>query len=201
MRPYKRRKFFVDKQFQLKYILLVIFMLLMYTAVFVGILFIPQLLPLIFNSPMNEQAKAAEILLLYHKNVWPAVFIVIPLFGFFSIFFTHKIAGPIYRLKLKLEQMTSWNFDSRLTLRSGDDLQELAECVNLLSDELKNMAEALKSSYDSISAHIDEIELQIKTKTVTEITGRELIARLAASRRTLAATLEKYIIQSSLPAQ
>ena len=89
MRPYKRRKFFIERQFQLKYILLVIFMLLLYTIFFVVTLFLPQLLPFIFNSPVKEQVHAAEILLLYHKNVWPAVFIVIPLFGFFSIFITH----------------------------------------------------------------------------------------------------------------
>lgn len=127
MRPYKRRNFFIDSQFQLKYILLIIFMLLLYTIVFIGMLFIPQLLPLILNSPIDEKVKAAEILLLYHENVWPAVFIIIPLFGFFSIFFTHKIARPVYRLKTKLQQLTAWNLESEITLRKGDDLQDLAD--------------------------------------------------------------------------
>ena len=199
MRPYKRqiKNLFIDKQFQLKYILLVIFMLLMYTIVFIAILFIPQLLPLIFGSPLGEQAKAAEILLLYHKNVWPAVFIVIPLFGFFSIFFTHKIAGPIYRLKVKLQQMTSWNLGERVTLRNGDDLQDLADSVNLLSDELKVFAAALKSNYDSLSENIDEIRLQIETKTVNEITGNDLIMRLETSRKSIANTLERFNILSN----
>ena len=148
MRPYKRRNFFIDREFQLKYILLVIFMLLLYTMVFIGTLFIPQILPMIFNSSIEEQAKAAEILLLYHKNVWPAVFIVIPIFGFFSIFFTHKIAGPVYRLKMRLQQLTAWDLDSRVTLRKGDDLQDLAECVNLLSEELSDFAAALQGNYE-----------------------------------------------------
>ena len=192
MRPYKRRKFFIDRQFQLKYILLVIFMLLLYTALFVGFLFIPQLLPLIFDSPLDEQAKAAEILLLYHKNVWPAVFIVIPLFGFFSIFITHKIAGPVYRLKKRVEQMIAWDLDSRVTLRKGDDLQELADCINLLSDELKGFASALKESYETLSSDIDEIQLQIAVGTISSDTGRELITRLDFSRQGIAKTLERF---------
>jgi methyl-accepting chemotaxis protein len=196
MRPYKRRNFFVDRQFQLKYILLVIFMLLLYTMVFVGILFIPQILPFVFNSPLDEQAKAAEILLLYHKNVWPAVFIVIPFFGFFSIFFTHKIAGPVYRLKMRLQQLKAWDLDSRVTLRSGDDLQELADCVNLLSEELSDFAAAQKGNYETLSNHIDEIQQLIQSGTISEDSGKELVNLLNSSRKSISETLERYKIRS-----
>lgn len=192
MRPYKRRNFFIDRDFQLKYILLVIFMLLLYTIVFVGILFIPQLLPLIFNSPIDEKVKAAEILLLYHTNVWPAVFIVIPLFGFFSIFFTHKIAGPVYRLKTRLQQLTAWDLESRVTLRGGDDLQDLADCVNLLSSELQEFAAALKQNYAALSANIDEIQKQIEAGTMNGDSGRELVDHLDSSRKSISATLERF---------
>jgi len=196
MRPYKRRNFFIDREFQLKYILLVIFMLLLYTIVFVGILFIPQLLPLIFDSPLDEQVKAAEILLLYHKNVWPAVFIVIPLFGFFSIFFTHKIAGPAYRLKKRLRELTAWNLDSRVILRKGDDLQELADCVNLLSDELRDFAAALKGNYETLSNNIEEIQEQILSGTISEESGKELINRLNTSRKSICEILERFHIRT-----
>jgi len=195
MSHYKRRKFFIDKQFQTKYILLVIFMLLLYTIVFVGTLFIPQLLPLIFDSPLSEQVKAAEILLLYHKHVWPAVFIVIPLFGFLSIFITHKIAGPVYRLKIRLQQMTEWDLDKKVTLRKGDDLQDLAEFVNLLSVELKEFATALKGNYDTLSCNIDEIQQQIEKGTMDAASGRELITHLDASRKNISQTMERFKIQ------
>ena len=195
MSHYKRRKFFIDKQFQTKYILLVIFMLLLYTILFVGFLFIPQLLPFIFDSPLDEQVKAAEILLLYHKNVWPAVFIVIPLFGFFSIFITHKIAGPVYRLKIRLQQMTEWDLDTKFTLRKDDDLQELADFVNILSIELKEFATALKGNYETLSANIDEIQQQTEKGTMDAASGRELITRLVASRENISATLERFKFQ------
>ena len=195
MRPYKRRHFFIDRQFQLKYILLVIFMLLLYTIVFVGILFIPQLMPLIFNSPLDEKVKAAEILLLYHKNIWPAVFIVIPLFGFFSIFITHQIAGPVYRLKMRLKQLTEWDLDSTVILRKGDDLQELADCVNLVTKELQEFSSALRENYNSLSQNINDIQKQIEAGKMNEDNGRELITRLDASRKSIADTLERFRIQ------
>jgi methyl-accepting chemotaxis protein len=196
MRPYRRRNFFIDRQFQLKYILLVIFMLFLYTMAFIGILFIPQMLPLLFNSPIDEQAKAADILLLYHKHVWPAVFIVIPLFGFFSIFFTHKIAGPAYRLKKRLQQMTAWDLEPRITLRKGDDLQELADCINLLSDELSAFADALRTNYEVLSNHIDEIQQKVLAGTISEESGRELISRINATRTNISEALERFSIKS-----
>jgi len=195
MKSYKRRRFFINPKFQLKYILLVISMLLLYTLVFVGTLFIPQLLPLIFDSPFNEQVKAAEILLLYHKHVWPAVFIVIPLFGLFSIFITHKVAGPVYRLKTRLQQMTEWDLDTKVTLRKGDDLQDLADFVNTLSLELKEFSTALKGNYQALSSDIDEIQQQMETGRLDVASGRELIARLDASRKNISITLDRFKIQ------
>ena len=195
MRHYKRRKFFIDKQFQLKYMLLIIFLLLMYTLLFVGFLFIPQILPFMFSSPLEEQARAAEILLIYHKNIWPAVIIVIPLFGFFSLFITHKIAGPVYRLKVKLKQMTEWNLDSKVTLRKGDDLQELADCINLLSNELKEFSLALQGNYETLSGNIDEIQKQIEAGSMSGEIGRELITRLDSSRNSISETLERFKVK------
>jgi methyl-accepting chemotaxis protein len=192
MRNYKRTNYFINKQFQLKYILLVVFLLLTYTGAFVATLFIPQILPLAYNAPMAEQVKAAEILLIYHKNVWPAIFIVIPVFGFFSIFITHKIAGPVYRVKMKLEEMTAWNFSGRLTLRKGDDLQDLADCVNKLAEEIQNFIADLQGNYDNISAQIEEIKQQIKTNVVPESTGKDLIMRLDVTRTSIAATLNRF---------
>lgn len=192
MRKYRRRNFFIDRQFQLKYILLVVFMLLAYTMAFVGMLFIPQLLPLIFNAPVAEQVKAAEILILYHENVWTAVFIVIPFFGFISIFYTHKIAGPAYRLKIKLEQMAEGKLDARVTLRKGDDLQELADCINILSEELQTFTAALQENYQSLSDNIDEIEKQVAAGTLNWESGKDIIISLGSSRKSIAETLARF---------
>jgi len=195
MKRYKRRKFFIDPKFQLKYILLVIAMLLLYTMAFIGTLFLPQLLPFMLGAPFSEQVKAAEILLLYHKHVWPAVFIVIPLFGFFSIFITHKVAGPVYRLKTRLQQLTEWDLDTKVTLRKGDDLQELADYLNILSGELQEFAAALKGNYETLSGDIDEIQQQIEAGTMDAASGREVITRLDASRKNISAILDRFKIQ------
>ena len=201
MRPYKRRKFIIDRHFQLKYILLVIFMLLLYTIFFVVTLFLPQLLPFIFNSPVKEQVQAAEILLLYHKNVWPAVFIVIPLFGFFSIFVTHKIAGPVYRLKQKLEQMTTWNLNTTLALRNGDDLQDLADCVNVLSNELQATVADIQESFSIISNHINEVEERIAANAIDESNGQEMIERLESCKKSFEHTLARFRITPETTAE
>lgn len=196
MRTYKRRKFLIDRSFQLKYTMLVIFMLLMYTVLFVGFLFIPQILPFVFNSPMTEQVQAAEILLIYHKNVWPAVFIVIPLFGFFSIFITHKVAGPVYRLRQKLEQMAAWQPSIKLTLRKGDDLKELADCVNNLAEELDNFASTLAENYKALSENVDQLELKIRNGDLDGNTGKELLQSLKENRTKVSETLNRFNIDS-----
>lgn len=194
MRPYRRRQFFIDKQFQTKYMLLTILMLLAYTAVFVVIIFTPYILPLHFNLPMEERAEAARVLLILHKNVWPALLLVIPLLGTLSIFITHKIVGPIYRLKKALKEITEGNLDTRVTLRKGDDLQDLAEHVNLLSEELRTFVAALNRDYDTLSGYMEELERQIESRSITEEKGREIIQRVNASRKNIEETLERFKI-------
>jgi len=144
---------------------------------------------------LDKKVKASEILRLYHKNVWPAVFIIILLFGFFSIFITHKIAGPVYRLKTRLQQIIEGDLASTVTLRKDDDFQELADSVNLLSAGLKGFATALKGNLETLSCNIDEIQQQIEAGRLDIASGRALIARLDASREKISATLDSFKIQ------
>ena len=55
-----------------------------------------------------------------------------------AIFYTHKIAGPLVRIMVALEQMAHGNFDIHLALRKGDGLQDLAEDVNRLAAYLRS---------------------------------------------------------------
>lgn len=194
MRPYKRRKFFIDKQFQTKYMLLTILMLLAYSLAFVVLIFTPYILPLHFNLPITERAEAARILLALHDSVWPALLVVILLLGTLSIFITHKIVGPIYRLKTALKRITDGDLETRVTLRKGDDLQDLADCVNHLTEELRAFVAALKHDHDALSGYIAEMERQIELKSISEETGLDIIRKVKASRENIEVTLDRFKI-------
>ncbi len=63
--------------------------------------------------------------------------IAIPLVVACGIFVTHKVVGPLGRMKAALDAIGSGNFMMRLKLRKGDALVDLAEAINRLATSLQ----------------------------------------------------------------
>ncbi|PKN50880.1 MAG: hypothetical protein CVU55_14865 [Deltaproteobacteria bacterium HGW-Deltaproteobacteria-13] len=191
----KRKNYFIDKRFQAKYMLLIMLLLFIYTFIFIVIIFAPYMLTLYFNYPLADKAEAARTIILLHGKVWPGIGLVILIFGALSIFITHKIAGPLYRVKKSLSEVTKGNLNVVVKLRKFDDLKDLADHVNLLIEELRTFVTTLRNDYDLLSDYILELERKIEAKALTEESGREIINKVQASRKNIEAALEKFNTQ------
>lgn len=190
----KRKNYFIEKKFQTKYALLTILGLLTYTFVFVVIIFAPYILTLHFDYPFTEKAEAARGLLLLHGRVWPWIGASIIFFGAVSIFISHKVAGPLFRLKRSLDLVTHGDLSVVIKLRKWDDLKDLAEHINLLIEELRTFVTALRNDYDLLSDYIQELEEKIEKKGLTEESGREIIRKVQESRKNIETALKKFNI-------
>jgi methyl-accepting chemotaxis protein len=191
----KRRNYFIEKRFQLKYSILTMLLLFVYSFIFVIIIFAPYMLTLYFDYPLVEKTEAARAILLLHARVWPGIGTVILLFGIVSIYVSHKVAGPLYRLKKTLAEVTAGNLNVVVKLRKWDDLKDLADHLNILIDELRTFVTTLRNDYKLLSEYILELEHKIETKMLTEESGREIINKVQASRKNIEAALEKFNIQ------
>lgn len=192
----KRRIYYIEKEFQTKYILLTIFLLLTYTFAFIIIIFSPYILTLYLDFySLSEKAEAARTFLLLHSTVWPGIGGIILLFGAVSIFITHKIAGPLYRLKKSLSEINEGNLDVKVKLRKRDDLKDLAEQVNMLVDTFRTFVTTVRIDSDLLSDYILELEREIDAKMLTEESGREIIKKVQDSRNNIEAALKKFKTQ------
>ncbi len=63
-----------------------------------------------------------------------------------TIFFSHKVAGPIYRFERVCHELIEGNYDQRVVLRKGDEMQNLA---GLLNEAIKNTRDRLKALKDA----------------------------------------------------
>jgi methyl-accepting chemotaxis protein len=191
----KRKNYFIEKQFQAKYILLTILLLLSYSFVYVIIIFAPYMLTLYFDYPLTEKAQAAKAILLLHGKIWPWIGGVILFFGTVSIFISHHVAGPLFRMKKSLVQVTRGDLNVVIKLRRWDDLKDLAEHVNTLVEELRTFVIALRNDYTLLSEYILELEREIEAKILTEESGRALIRKVQESRKNIETALNKFNIE------
>ena len=65
------------------------------------------------------------------------------------LFVSHKIAGPIYRLKIMLQGLGEGNIAAPMHLRKGDQLLNLAEVYSKATLQLNEKLKKLKQSVDS----------------------------------------------------
>jgi len=165
---------------------------LLYSFIFLVIIFVPHVLTLYFDYPLAQKEEAARAMLVLHSTIWPWVAGIILFFGIVSIFISHKIAGPLYRLKKSLAEITAGNLNIKIKLRKNDDLKDLAEHINLLVEELRTFINTLKNNYDLLSDYITELERQIDAKILSEESGKKLIKKVQESRKNIEETLKKF---------
>jgi methyl-accepting chemotaxis protein len=195
MIPQKRKNYFVEKRFQAKYMMLTMLILLVYSFLFVAVVFAPYMMKLYLNYPLNVKAEAAQTLLLLDAKMWPWIGAVILFFGVISIYISHMVAGPLFHLKKSLSRVTEGDLHEVVKLRKWDDLKDVAEHVNELTGELRNFVTTLRNDYDLLSDYIGDLEHKIEMKTLSEESGREIISKIQEGRKNIEITLKKFNIQ------
>ncbi|MDD5495519.1 MAG: methyl-accepting chemotaxis protein [Candidatus Omnitrophica bacterium] len=194
--PYiKRKKYLVAKQFQLKYAgLFLLFMFLTgalcsYTIYYTVMVLMGEKLASVY-----PQGRLVAIINTVNLRILLSLIVVAPFVAMFSIFLSHKIAGPMYRMEKFLTGMAEGDFSSRITLRKGDELMSLANKINGVIDSLRSNIIKQKDSIRSIASELDAIKKAMTgTKHDREVIVQD-IEKLAGNIDNLSGELNKYKI-------
>lgn len=73
------------------------------------------------------------------------------------IFFTHKIAGPLYKLKSHLQQIREGEIIRPLTFRSGDYFHDVAEEVSEFLESIAINQEADFKFLEEVRIYLDNL--------------------------------------------
>lgn len=192
----KRKRYFIDKKLQTKYIIVTILLLFIYTFLFVVILLAPYIMSLTFDSPVEEQKAAAKALLVLHNSIWPALGAVMLIMASGSLLITHRMAGPVYHIKRDLGEVSAGNLDVSIKLRDKDDLKDLAESINMVLVKMRTFAQTLQDNAETMSVCINEVEEQIKVGKIDSEIGAAIIDRMSSSRENISQVLAKDSEQS-----
>ena len=67
-----------------------------------------------------------------------ALALLVVIIGMCGIWFTHKIAGPVYKMKMLLRQVGDGKLVFQGKLRKGDELQDFFEAFSSMVDKLRD---------------------------------------------------------------
>lgn len=136
--PYQRAKILINRRFQLKFAFFVcswifalsmVYPLIIFSLFEMFLKFVPQDSAQSLAHIKDIQGQVLFLLALLQLAVLLITFLI-------SIFLSHRIAGPIYRIKKAMEEISKGNFDQRVTLRKNDHFMELQDSFNEMSQHL-----------------------------------------------------------------
>ncbi len=107
-----------------------------------------------------------------NRKMIPKFILVVFLIGWGSIFLSHKIAGPLYRFHVGLQDIDKGNMKTRITLRKGDEAQFIADRFNQTAENLdftfariKNIVAENEGNHERMVMRLKEELSKIKTST------------------------------------
>jgi methyl-accepting chemotaxis protein len=113
-------------------------------------------------------------------SVLVQVFFLTLLVFFISIVWTHKIAGPLYRLRLAFQQVAAGNLSVAIRFRNTDQLQNIPVLFNSGLEQLKGDFEQLHREIAGIKVEIDQL-----TEECCQQDGCESMSRYKESEERL----------------
>lgn len=152
---HKRSIFLVNPSFQLKFSLIVCSIILISTLIYPVIIYDFFQLVLANSPNVSGAMKDAQKDLIYYLILIQAVIILLVFLVF--IFFTHKIAGPLYKLKAHLLGIREGQPVTPLAFRNGDYFHDVADEVSLFLETISNNQENDFQYIDEISQYLENL--------------------------------------------
>jgi nitrogen fixation/metabolism regulation signal transduction histidine kinase len=87
------------------------------------------------------------------------ILIIVVQIALLTIFFSHKLAGPIYRFEKMCHTLIEGNYTDKIYLRRGDEMQNLAQLIN----------EVIRTSNERLTALRDVKTEEEKNKIVSTL--------------------------------
>ena len=130
---------------------------------------------------MEEQQR------IFLVGLWIMLSLMVLAIGVAGIVFTHKIAGPVFKMKRLLRQVGEGKLVLRERLRKGDELQHFFEAFEKMVDALREHQKGEISKVDAILAKLDEAPMSQRGNKEVDADG---IAMLKKLRRDMQAQVE-----------
>lgn len=139
-REERRRTRLVDRRFQFGLAWRLLFVLTALFAAGILLVFSPSIYILLTRSDLASLEPAATEFLVLHMRIWPAALLSFAGVFLYSLVFSHRIAGPIYRINAVLRQMLRGETIAEVKFRKNDYFQPTAELLMELSRKLSGQS-------------------------------------------------------------
>lgn len=151
----RRRNYYIDKEFQ------TIFILKFCSLIAIGSIISGLIIYAMSRATVTTTFENSRLTIKSTADfILPAVLlsgaVVIVLIGLATIimtlFISHRIAGPLYRLDKDVQEITAGNLRVVFRLRAGDELKPLVKSMNDMTDALRARITEAKKGLEELES-------------------------------------------------
>ena len=159
----KRKNYFIDKDFQARFILKFCFLVVLAAIITTGILYFvgkKSTTVAIVDSRVLVRSTADFLLPILIQTVLVVMVILGLATIIVTLLFSHKIAGPLFRFRKAIAEVRLGNLSANFQLRNYDQLKNLSEEVNAMIDKTREQIDLIKSDVTKLKAKKGSISEQ-----------------------------------------
>ena len=195
---YKRKKYFINRELQGKFIFNYFILLTLGSLLFVGIFsfFSSNTLSISYENYHLHLGTTPGILF---KKILSIQWVLIVFGGilvcFITLRLTHRVAGPFYRFEKALDEMIGGDISRTVTLREKDAGKELAEKINQFNSRLSENLFFIEELNSKIAISALQIEGELGEDDRKKIAP--LLETLRESQKNIEVTVNEYTFNTS----
>ncbi len=135
-RSYQRRQYLVDRRYQLRFATR-IFLVVLAVALLSSLLSTALIWMTMYRPDLGLWTPLITSLIAIAITLLIEILLALLIAFVFGIRQSHRVVGPLNRMKRILEAIGMGDFSQRITLRHGDALEDLAKAINQMAESLQ----------------------------------------------------------------
>ena len=160
-KPYRRRNFFIKKDFQGRFIFR--YFLICFGGVLIFALIFSYLsldnLTITYDGQQLQLGKTPVVLMRELVEAhWFFLVIVGTMIAGISMLLTHRVAGPLFRFEKTFEAIAARDLSQVIVLRTKDEAKDTAATINTATERLSSDLQHLKSYSDELGETLQRLQ-------------------------------------------
>jgi len=157
----RRKEYFIDKGFQRDFILKFCGLVVL-ASVISGVMLYLFSRNTVTTAFVNSRLSIVSTSDYIIPSLIGSGLIAIALVGIATaivvMYLSHRIAGPMFNIERSIKQIEKGDLTTKIQLRSTDEVTKLADCINEMTDSLKNNISEIKTKADDLGKAIEAQE-------------------------------------------
>lgn len=190
---FRRKQYLIKKGLQFKYIGL-IFALAILASVVTGYTVFVTGWTLLGEKLANvyPQGRLMYVFKTTNLTLIRNLIFISPLIFVLGLLFSHRIAGPVYRIEKSIYEISKGNLAMKIKLRKGDELWDLADLINTMTENLSNTISLNKDTISKIQKDLGEIKAAISNQPCNSTAVQASINELEEKIKTLRSSFDSW---------